>query len=348
MRRTIRGMPIRRFHSALVVIALGVLTACAQSGTALSAAPAPAPSREAALAAALPMPDAGQFETRYFEWQDAARQRPVAAKLYLPAGGAMGPVPLVIFSHGIGGSREGYTYLGKYWAANGIAALHLQHAGSDRGLWRGNPLTLVSRLQDAASEAEATDRARDLRFALNELLAGPVAARLDATRIAAAGHSYGANTTLLVAGARVARADQTLDFGDRRIRAAIVLSAPPFYGEADPVAILQSIRIPTLHITAEDDDIRIPGFYSGVGDRTGVFDATGSTRKTLVVFKQGSHSIFTDRLGTGGAALNPLVKAATRDLSLAFLRSVFDATPAALEPVAEHYQALLQRFDSRN
>lgn len=335
----------RRIHSALVLLALGLLTACAQSGTPLSADAASPSTREVALAAALPMPEVSRYETRYFEWQDDARQRPVAAKLYFPSV-ATGPVPLVVFSHGIGGSREGYTYLGKYWAANGIATLHLQHAGSDRGLWRGNPLTLVSRLQGAASEAEATDRARDLRFALDHVLADPVAAHLDPERIAAAGHSYGANTTLLVSGARVTRDGHALDFSDTRIRAAIVLSAPPFYGEPDLDAILQGVRIPTLHITAQDDDIRIPGFYSGVDDRRAVFASTGSPHKALVVFKQGSHSIFTDRLGTGGTDLNPQVKEATRELSLAFLRSALNGAEFSLAPAAARHQALLHDFAS--
>ena len=39
--------------------------------------------------------------------------------------------PVVLFSHGLGGSREGYGYLGSYWAAHGYVAVHLQHIGSD-------------------------------------------------------------------------------------------------------------------------------------------------------------------------------------------------------------------------
>lgn len=303
-------------------------------------------SRAVALAAAMHMPDAGSFETHYLDWADTARQRPVLAKLYLPTQ-AGAPVPLIVFSHGIGGSREGYTYLGKYWAAQGVASLHLQHVGSDRSLWAGNPLTLMSRLQGAAHETEAMDRARDLSFALDHLLAGDLAPRIDARRIAAAGHSYGANTILLAAGARVEREGHTLDFSDRRIRAAVVISAPPFYGESDPQAILRNVRIPTLHITAAADDIRIPGYYSGLDDRTAVFASTGSARKALAVFKEGSHSIFTDRLGTGGAELNPQVKAATRELALDFLRSVFDGQPEQFGPSAGRHQALLQRFEHR-
>jgi hypothetical protein len=104
--------------------------------------------------------------------------------------------------------------------------------------------------------------------------------------------------------------------------------------------------VPTLHITSTADDIRIPGYYSGVDDRTAVFASTGSARKALAVFKDGSHSMFTDRLGTGGAQWNPQVKAATRELSLDFLRSVFEGQPAGFKPAAARHQALLQRFES--
>ncbi|HSV52504.1 MAG TPA: hypothetical protein VLJ57_10325 [Burkholderiaceae bacterium] len=301
-------------------------------------------SREAALSAALPMPDAEHYATRYLAWDDAARKRPVLAKLYLPAVQA-GPVPLIVFSHGIGGSREGYTYLGKHWAANGYASLHLQHAGSDRSVWFGNPLEMVSRLQNAARESEAMDRALDLRFALDQVLAGEFAERFDPRRIVAAGHSYGANTTLLVSGARVERAGHAMDFRDPRIQAAVIISAPPFYGESNLTAILAPVQIPTLHITATADDIRIPGYFSAASDRMDVFAATGSRSKTLAVFHDGSHSIFTDRLGTGGQEHNPRVKAATRDLAMAFLRTVFDGQSGELEQWSARHQAIVQRFE---
>jgi hypothetical protein len=44
--------------------------------------------------------------------------------------------------------------------------------------------------------------------------------------------------------------------------------------------------------------------------------------KVLAVFKEGSHSIFTDRSRTGGLAANPKVKIATRQLALAFLKGI--------------------------
>ena len=227
--------------------------------------------------------DAGRFTVADLEWNDETRARRVPARLFWPVSAQDGKVPLVVFSHGIGSSRDGYTYLGRYWARHGIASLHLQHVGSDRGLWRGDVFSLVSRFQHAASDQEAIARVRDLSFALDRILAGERGASIDRQRIVAAGHSYGANTTLLAAGARVVRGGRLLQFRDPRVRAAIMISAPPFYGETDFAPILSGIAIPTLHVTTTRDVIRIPGFGSGLQDRRRIFEATGGPFKALAV-----------------------------------------------------------------
>jgi dienelactone hydrolase len=298
-----------------------------------------------ALAALPAWADDGGVEVIDHDWVDAQRGRAVPVRLYWPAAAAaQGKVPLVVFSHGIGGSRFGYSYLGRHFAEQGIASLHLQHVGSDRSLWSGSGWSLLGRLHDAAQEREAVARVMDLRFALDRLLAGDNGAHIDAGRIVAAGHSYGANTTLLATGARVMRDGERLDLSDARIKAAIVISAPPFYGEAEPGKILAGVTVPTLHITATEDVIRIPGYYSAAADRVAVFDATGSPRKLLAVFTGGSHSVFTDRSMAGGATLNPQIKAATKELSLAFMKSVFDGDEGLLRAWPQRFGGLVTRF----
>jgi predicted dienelactone hydrolase len=286
--------------------------------------------------------------THDLDWFDGSRQRAVPVRLYWPEGDK--PVPLVVFSHGIGGSRLGYSYLGEYFAGHGVASLHLQHVGSDRSLWSGNPLALVSRLQEAAREREALERVRDLSFALDQLLAHETfGERIDRARIAAAGHSYGANTVMLAAGASIEREGRRLELRDARIRAAVLLSAPPFYGEPDVKAILRSVTLPTLHITATEDVIRIPGYYSPASDRVTVFEAVGSPMKALAVFEGGSHGIFTNRGagGAGGAELNPQqVTTATRELALAFLQRVFYGRDEGLARWPQTYRTLLARWTS--
>ncbi|MDO8769141.1 MAG: hypothetical protein Q7K57_10620 [Burkholderiaceae bacterium] len=287
-----------------------------------------------------------------FDWQDGSRQRAVPVRLYLPpvpgdATATSKPVPLIVFSHGLGGSRNGYQYLGRYWASHGYASLHVQHIGSDNRLWRGNLFSLTLRLKDAAQDSEAMARAKDMSFALTELLAQPnLAARVDADRIVAAGHSYGANTVMLLSGAAVPRKGEVLNLRDPRIKAAMLLSAPPFYGYTNAAMILGGITLPTLHITATADDILVPGYGSGVDDRVNVFNAMGDPRKTLVVFAGGSHSIFTDRTGTGGVELNPKVKAATQALSLAFLRQTLGGDVSAMNEWRPQFAELVAKFIS--
>jgi predicted dienelactone hydrolase len=280
------------------------------------------------------------------DWVDAARKREVPVRLYWPTQVAADvQVPLVVFSHGIGSSRTGYSYLGKYFAAHGIASLHLQHVGSDRQVWFGNPFLVLRRLWSAASEQEAVQRVRDLSFALDELLEhseyGP---RIDRARIAAAGHSYGANTVMLAAGAALQRNGVSVQFREPRIRAALLLSAPPFYGETHLGKILGAITLPSLHITATEDTIRVPGYYSPPADRLAVFDAAGSKVKALVVFEGGSHKIFTDRPGSGGLTLNPRVKSATQELTLAFLHSVFDSHDEGMQQWPGKHGPLISRW----
>lgn len=315
---------------------IGGLTACAAAGAAwardeLGAAPLPA-------AEALSPP---AWRVHDFDWADPARQRPVPVRLYRPADASATDLPLVLFSHGIGGSRRGYSYIGQHLAAQGVLALHVQHVGSDRSLWGGSLFSLVGRLQAAAQTAEARARTLDVRFALDQLLRERPGL-VDANRIAFAGHSYGANTGMLLAGAAVP-GEETL--ADPRIRAAVFISAPPLHGVAEPERALAAIRLPTLHITATDDVIRVPGYNSVAAERVALFEATGSTVKGLAVFEGGSHSVFTDRAGTGGAVANPRIKAATKELVAAFVQGQFGGDAAQrLGEWHPRHQALLARW----
>lgn len=319
MNLSFRSLPRMRLRTLVATLASAALVMVLAMPVLIRAGTAPP--TVAALGA--PPSALGEgFSVTDMEWMDDRRSRRVPARLFWPASAENGKVPLIVFSHGIGSSRDGYTYLGRYWASRGIASLHLQHVGSDRTLWQGNPLLLVSRFQGAASEAEAVDRAQDFRFALDRLLQGAHGAHIARDRVVAAGHSYGANTTLMVSGAKVVRDGHVFQFRDPRVSAAIVISAPPFYGEDDFGPILSGISIPTLHVTTADDVIRIPGFGSGVDDRLKVFNATGG-HKVLAVYKQGSHNVFTEKRYFDSLEVADEVKGATEALSLAFLDQAY-------------------------
>lgn len=281
---------------------------------------------------------------------DADRRRPVPMRLYMPLqAGPLSPVPLAIFSHGLGGSRIGYSYLGSHWASEGIASLHPQHVGSDNALWRGNPIEMVQRLQSAARESEAQARALDLRFALDQILKSDQAQLIDPSKIAVAGHSYGASTAMLISGAKVATAGgDAVDLRDQRIRAAILISAPPFVGQGPVEQVLEAVRIPTLHVTSLGDSINLPGYRSSVEDRIAIFNAMNRSPKTLAVFNTGGHSIFTDRTTRSGPDISARIKSATRELCTIFLQqSLLQNNPITTEGIKQwrsRHESLLDRL----
>ena len=179
------------------------------------------------------------------------------------------PVPLVVFSHGIGGSRRGYSYLGPPLGEPAAwPACTCSTWAATAACGSATPSRLVGRLQDAAQDAEAIARVRDLRFALDRAAGRRAGAAHRPARIVAAGHCYGANTTLLAAGARV-RAQRPATRPARRARARRDRASRRRRSTASGTrsASWRRSTVPSLHVTATDDVIRIPGYYSGAEDR---------------------------------------------------------------------------------
>lgn len=279
-----------------------------------------------------------------FNWLDTRRDRQVPALLFKPVGRQKAKA-LIVFSHGLGGSKERYAYLGQYWASQGYASLHLQHVGSDRQVWRGSRLLLPFRLMDAADASEALARVQDVTFALDQFLASDYATDINHEHIIMAGHSYGANTAMLLSGAQVEQNGSTVSLKDPRIKAAILISAPPFYNSQSLVSVLSDIHLPTLHITTTEDEIRVPGFYSAPQDRFDLYEAMASHYKILAVFSAGSHNIFSGwRRNAEPTAQQQVIKAATQALSTAFIDEVVTGDDRAISAWAQQHQAVLAQF----
>ena len=279
-----------------------------------------------------------------FNWLDQSRDRVVPALLFKPAR-QQKATALVIFSHGLGGSKERYAYLGQYWASQGYASLHLQHDGSDRKVWRGSRLMLPFRLMDAADTTEALARVQDVKFALDQILASEHAADFDNQNIVMAGHSYGANTSMLLSGAQVEQNGTLVSLKDNRIKAAILISAPPFYNDQPLDNVLAEVNIPTLHITTTEDEIRVPGYYSSPQDRIDVYQAIASHYKVLAVFSSGSHNIFSGWRGRkDNQPQRQVIKAATQALSTAFLKQITTDDSQAISLWAQQHKPILSQF----
>ena len=349
-------MNTQRIRAGLVALAAtAVLTAgisgCSAKATGLSPTvwqqQLNLPSVQKAQQLALAVSD--QVDETEFNWFDQSRQRLVPALLFSPKQPALnqpkGKTALLVFSHGLGGSKERYAYLGQYWASQGYYSLHLQHEGSDRKVWQGSRLLLPFRLMDAADESEALARVQDVRFALDQFLASDASQGVDPNQILMAGHSYGANTSMLLAGAQVEQKGQLVSLKDPRIKAAILISAPPFYNDQPLPQVLADVTIPTLHITTTEDEIKVPGYYSSPQDRLELFYAMASPYKVMAVFNGGSHNVFSGwRRNDETANQNKVIKAATQALSAAFIDQVVKGDSSALQQWEQQHKAVLADF----
>ena len=232
------------------------------------------------------------------EWNDAKRDREVPAKIYFPKTGS-GPFPVVVFSHGLGGTRDGYEYLGRHWAGCGYVSVHIQHLGSDDSVWKGVPLAdRTKSVQGAAANLQnVMNRPQDGKFAIDQLeklnadAASPLKGKLDMKAVAIAGHSFGGFTTLALAG-------QTFllkqGFSDPRIKAAIQMSAPAPNNRRDLDRTYGSITIPVMHFTGTKDFLEMLP-QTTAEDRRIPFDHMGNSETCLVIFKDGDHMIFSGR-----------------------------------------------------
>lgn len=277
-------------------------------------------------------------ETRTGSWTDSDRDnREVPYKLYIPKQ-AQGALPVIIFSHGLGGSREGAVYLLDYLAAHGYLALAVQHKGSDTQAVFGasdprsaNPDAVKGNLRQSTSAAAAIDRFRDIPFAIDSLeemnRSDPdLRGRVDLSRIGMSGHSYGAITTLALAGQKPAGG--RISFSDARIDAAIAYS-PSKPRQGDPVEAFAPIRIPTFHMTGTEDTTPLDNGEPATS-RQIPYQNIKLADKYLLVFSGGDHMVFSGQAGRGGPRPNDeAFRALVQKSSLAYWDHYLRQTPEA-------------------
>jgi pimeloyl-ACP methyl ester carboxylesterase len=258
-----------------------------------------------------------------FEWRDSTRDRDVPVKIHLPKDLAK-PSPVVLFSHGLGGSRENYEYLGNHWAGCGYVSVHVQHAGSDDAVWRkAEPGERMKSLRGATMDlANTVNRPRDISFVIDQLThanedkTSPLHGRIDLARVGMAGHSYGGFTAMAIAG-QAFGPRHSREMADPRVKAVIQMSAPVPRGENGADAAYGPITTPVFHMTGTKDDSPIGD--TNAAQRRIPYDHMTSAETCLLIFNGGDHMVFS------GA---PRVSSAARESDARFQREICDASTA--------------------
>lgn len=276
-----------------------------------------------------------QTSVRYETWADEERGRSIDIKIYAPA--TQGPAPVVIFSHGLGGSVEAAPYIGAQLSSHGFLSVHIQHPGSDAKVWRG--LTgrdaIMGALRDAARDpATAINRFNDIPFVIDQIrlrnLSGELSANID--RIGIAGHSFGAHTVLAALGRRYPAARGRVgDFKEPRLRAGLALSPPspgPRVQPEDYAFVYGEIDRPILHITGTDDENPLNENDPPV-NRTIPFEQINGAPQYLIVFDGADHAVFGGGSRRRAKAWYPEVQARTAEAATVFFKAYLLDDPDA-------------------
>jgi predicted dienelactone hydrolase len=196
-------------------------------------------------------------------WNEAYRNAPVRK----------GRFPLVVFSHGNGGSRSQNSFWCDYLASHGYIIVSADHTGN--ATWtviNGTPVVF----QASERQNSAKDRPRDVSFLLDQMISWDKGAdkrfarRIDTDHSAITGMSFGSYTAHWAA-------DQ-----DPRFKAVIAMSgAPPSH---------TNLTVPSLRMLGtEDRTIGVPG-NKAIRENHAMH--TGPSY--LLELKNGGHYSFTD------------------------------------------------------
>lgn len=226
---------------------------------------------------------------------DPIRYRAVPVLVYLPP--YQSPAPVVLFCHGLGGSRTDNAYLGQHWAAHGYMAVFVQHPGSDVSVWKDAvPDERITAMKRAASPQNFMLRLKDISVVLDQLEdwnttdGHALHGRMDLNRIGMSGHSFGAMTTQAVSGQKKIYGNTS--FTDSRIKASIIFSPSSPRGE-DPKQIFDDVKIPWMLMTGTNDIAPIGTV--DMASRLSVFPALPPGGKYELVLYGAEHSDFSNR-----------------------------------------------------
>jgi dienelactone hydrolase len=178
--------------------------------------------------------------------------RTLRTRTWYPRSG--GPFPVVVFSHGLRGHPDQFAPLLRGWAAAGFVVVAPAYPKTNRDTTDFDVLDVLNQPADAS-------------FVLTQVLAGALRSSIDPARVAAAGHSGGAITTVgLFTIARDERLSAGIVFAGAAIGVGtnfVGAASPLFFvhGEADEVvsyatgkAVFDAVPWPKALLTLPGQD----------------------------------------------------------------------------------------------
>jgi predicted dienelactone hydrolase len=269
--------------------------------------------------------------------------------LYLPQGQTQ-PSPVIIISHGLGSAPTNYSYLAEHFASYGFVTASPQHIGSDTKYLKA---IIDGQSLEDISPAEFVDRPLDIKDLLNELTRlsltdSALKGQLNLQQIGIIGHSFGAYTSLALAGAEINRTrleeqcvgtqptfnlslifqcrakalpPSKYNLSDSRIKAVIAVSplASTVFGPEG----IGTIKIPTM-IVSSSHDVLTPA----IPEQIYPFLWLKTPHKYLALLMNAGHSFPNDSLhsqkslSTSGKSLQSLLSGADPQLGREYLQAL--------------------------
>lgn len=242
---------------------------------------------------------------------DAQRNKDIGLVIEYPSRGE-GPFPVIVFSHGFGGSNKSYVGLTEYWAGHGYVCIKPSHAdaGKLRDLIREQMQarrearregkqpehTLGEAIWESQNVGEWRDRVRDVTFILDSLdkleeRYPELKGKMDRNRIAVGGHSYGAFVAMLLAGVEPVKDGKPLQLRDSRVKAIVAMS-PQGVSTTRGLSAdsFHNVKIPVMYMTGTEDrgalESETPEW------RRTAFDNTPTGDKYFVLINGANHLSF--------------------------------------------------------
>jgi predicted dienelactone hydrolase len=218
---------------------------------------------------------------------DANRNKDLHVRVFFPA--EPGKYPVIVFSHGAGGSQTCCDSLTRHWASYGYVTVQPTH--DDSALLGRNGGEEDARSMQAVRDALKKpalwqSRPEDISFVIDSFTAlqnriPDLQGKIDADRIGVAGHSMGSYTAEAIGGARIDLPGHPgTTFVDPRVKAVLCLSpqGPGAFGLTEHS--FDRIALPYLGVTGSLDSLgpvaspawhKIPFDRSVAGDKFQVF-----------------------------------------------------------------------------